>query len=352
MFALSKNELKAKIKKESLGLTYDDIFMVPKYSNIESRSDVNTAVEKGDWRFNLPIIASPMNTVCEEEMAIKMSEYGGLGIIHRYNSIPQQVEMVKKCRGNTIGAAVGATNDYLERAQELHEAGCDVFCVDVAHGNHKYVKDALENLRKEFGGDKLIMAGNTADGDGALHLSRWGANMIRVGVGGGSACTTRVRTGHGVPNVTSLIDSSSPYGVSDDVILIADGGIRSSGDIVKALAVGADMVMLGSMLAGTDESPGEKIIEDGKEYKAFRGMASKEAQNSWRGKVSVAEGVSSRVPVKGPVDNILTDLKKGIQSGFSYSGARNMKHFKRVVEFGIQSQASIREGLPHIKFGE
>lgn len=351
MFSLSKQQLASKIKEESLGLTYDDIFMVPRYSDIKSRSDVDTTIEKNDWSFKLPIIASPMNTVCEEEMAIKMAEHGGLGVIHRYNSIAQQAEMVRKCKGHTIAAAIGATNDYMERAQELHNAGCEIFCVDVAHGNHQYVRDALNNLRKEFDDDKMIMAGNTADYIGAQNLASWGANMIRIGVGAGSACTTRVRTGHGIPSITSLIDSSRQP-IPQGVILIADGGIRSSGDIVKALAVGADMVMLGSMLAGTDEAPGEKIIEDGKEYKAFRGMASKEAQNSWRGKVSVAEGVSSKVPVKGPADNILIDLKKGIQSGFSYSGARNLKEFRKSVEFGIQSQSSIREGLPHIKFGE
>lgn len=350
---LNREELYNKIHDEKLGMTYDDIYMTPLYSEVLSRHNVSTYVEKGDLGFKLPIIASPMDTVCEDNMAIKMAEHGGLGFIHRYNSIPQQVELIKKCKGYNVGAAIGATKDFLERAEELYSAGCNMFCIDVAHGNHIYVKNAIEALRKKFGDNIRIMAGNVAEGGATLNLISWGADMIRIGVGGGSCCTTRVRTGHGVPNVTSVLDSAKAAEHKKDVFFVADGGIRSSGDIVKALALGADMVMLGSLLAGTEEAPGQTIIgEDGKQYKAFKGMASKEAQDSWRGKVSVAEGVSSRVPCKGPVENILNDLKKGVQSGLSYSGVSNIKEFRKKVNFGIQSSASIREGLPHIKLME
>ena len=206
-----------------------------------------------------------------------------------------------------MGAAIGVTGDYKERAAALFGIGVDLLCIDIAHGHHKMMRDALKYLREKYDNKIHIMAGNVATLEGFNDLADWGADSIRVGIGGGSICSTRLVTGHGMPTLQSVMDCAA----SDrDVKLIADGGIKTSGDVVKALAAGADFAILGSMLAGTSETPGA-VIENksGQSYKLYRGMASKDAQINWRGKSSTPEGVSTTIPYKGPVWNILEDIR-------------------------------------------
>ena len=329
-------------------LSFDDVLLVPQYSDIESRKVLSTKNSLGDIGLDLPIISSPMDTVTEVGMVFAMDTHGGLGIIHRYNSPAEQAQLAKvaKLKGLTnVGAAIGVTGDYLERAQALVEEGANVLCVDVAHGHHSMMKTALANLRQVLGNSVHIMAGNVATGKGACALAEWGADSVRVGVGGGSICSTRLVSGHGVPTFQSVMDCVD---IGCPIPIIADGGMKTSGDIVKALAAGADFVMLGSMLAGTDQSPGQVFDAGDKKYKVYRGMASSEAQVNWRGKTSTPEGISTTIPYKGDVNTILADLRGGIQSGMSYSGARTINALQAKARFVQQTTAGQAESFTHI----
>jgi len=329
-------------------LSFDDVLLVPQYSDIESRTVLSTKNSLGDIGLDLPIISSPMDTVTELDMLVAMEMNGGLGIIHRYNSIDDQSKLVKQAKVvevDNVGAAIGVTGDYLERAQALVEAGANVLCVDVAHGHHSMMKTALASLRKVFGNSVHIMAGNVATGEGACALAEWGADSVRVGVGGGSICSTRLVSGHGVPTFQTVMDCVE---AGCPIPIIADGGMKTSGDIVKALAAGADFVMLGSMLAGTDQAPGQVFDAGNKKYKVYRGMASSEAQINWRGKTSTPEGISTTIPYKGDVNTILADLKGGIQSGMSYSGARTINDLQAKAKFVQQTTAGQAESFTHI----
>ena len=282
-------------------------------------------------------------------MARATSEEGACSIIHRYNTPEEQAELVGHARvhgAENIGFAVGVGRDLLDRTRKCLDAGADFVCVDVAHGHHIMMKEALRSLRDVFGDDLHIMAGNVATLKGINDLADWGANSVRCNIGGGSICSTRVQTGHGHPGLQTIIDCSH---TDRDVKIIADGGIRNSGDIVKALAAGADAVMLGSLLSGTKETPGEVYTrQDGTKYKTYRGMASKEAQVEWRGKYSSFEGVSSTVPYRGKVRNVLADLDRGIRSGLSYSGVRSIQELQRTAEFVRQTPAGLGESRTHI----
>lgn len=330
-------------------LTFDDVLLVPKYSDIQSRTEVDISARLDDQiKLDIPIISSPMDTVTEGHMAAAISVMGGLGIVHRYNTVEKQADIVKHAKldgAKHVGGAVGITGDYIERAQALIAAGANVLCVDVAHGDHISVKVAIETLRANVGHLVHIMAGNVATVDAFKRLSLWGADSIRVGVGGGSICSTRIQTGHGVPTLQSVMDCS---GTDYSARLVADGGIKTSGDIVKALAAGADFVMLGSMLSGTHETPGDIIIDNGKSYKAYRGMASKEAQKDWKGSYSSFEGVSHRVAFKGMLNDVLGDIVRNIRSGLSYSGARTILELQTKATFIKQTGAAQIESSPHI----
>ena len=330
-------------------LSFDDVLLVPQYSEIESRKEILIKQNlRAVGKFSLPIISSPMDTVTGESMACAMDSAGGIGIIHRYNDVEEQAKMVMNVtsHGHHVGAAIGVGDDCVDRALFLTRAGVSFLCIDVAHGHHSKVRRALEILREVLGDDIHIMAGNVATLEAFNDLADWGADSIRVGIGGGSICSTRVQTGHGMPTLQSIMDCSQ----SDrDAALIADGGVRTSGDIVKALAAGADFVMVGSLLAGTDETPGTIIhTKDGRE-KVYRGMASKEAQRSWRNRVSSIEGVSHTVPLKGPVKDVLAELQTGIRSGISYSGARSVQSLQSKAEFIQQTTSGQVESSTHIK---
>ncbi len=329
-------------------ISFDDVLLVPQYSDIESRKVLTTSNKLGSIGLGLPIISSPMDTVTEVHMARAVDNHGGLGIVHRYNSIDEQATMVRELSASickNIGAAIGVTGDFLERAQELVGSGANVICIDVAHGHHSMTREALRALKLTLGQPVHIMAGNVATGKGACDLAEWGADSVRVGVGGGSICSTRLVSGHGVPTFQSVMDCVD---AGCPIPIIADGGMKTSGDIVKALAAGADFVMLGSMLAGTDQSPGQVFDAGDKKYKVYRGMASSEAQVNWRGKTSTPEGISTTIPYKGDVNNILADIKGGIQSGMSYSGARTINDLQAKAQFIRQTPAGQAESYTHI----
>ena len=326
-------------------LSFDDVLLEPKYSDIESRGQIDIGNHlSGTTYLELPVISSPMDTVTEDEMSWTMYDEGGLGVIHRYNTIEEQIALVRK-RKAFVAAAIGVTGEYEERASALFDAGVRYLCLDVAHGHHILVKNALKTLRDVFGSEVHLMAGNVATLEAFNDLADWGADSIRVGIGGGSICSTRINTGHGVPTFQSIHDCS----YSDrDAKLIADGGIKSSGDIVKALAAGADFVMLGSMLAGTDESPGEIFTSGNKKYKVYRGMASRSAQMDWRGQSSSPEGISTTIPYKGSAADILRDIGGNVRSGFSYTGARTLEEFQSSATFLLQTAAGQYESSTHI----
>ena len=327
-------------------LTYDDVLLVPQYSDIYSRLEVNLTNNLGELEFALPLIASPMDTVSEFDMAYGMWKNWGVAIIHRYNTVEEQCAIVASLKPDVVvGAAIGVVGDYQKRATELFKAGADFICVDVAHGHHILMKEALSYLRSTLPPNYHIMAGNVATLEGFNDLADWGADSIRCNIGGGSICTTRIQTGHGVSGLQTILDCAK----SDrDAKIIADGGIKNSGDIVKALAAGADFVMLGSLLAGTDEAPGEIFDVDGMRYKTYRGMASPDAQVEWRNKVSSQEGISSTVPHCGTLKEVLTALKCNMRSGFSYSGARNIPELRTKARWVQQTGASQIESSPHI----
>lgn len=333
-------------------ICFDDVLLVPKYSDIHSRKEIDLSVPlpRTNMSLEVPIISSPMDTVTEDNMSHAMYASGGMGIIHRYNTVDRQVEILNDAiiAGVKLpAAAVGVSGDYLDRARALAAHGAKVICIDIAHGHHILMKNALYELRCSLGKSVHIMAGNVATLDAFNDLADWGADSIRVGIGGGSICSTRVQTGHGMPTLQTIFHCAK----SDrDALLIADGGIRNSGDIVKALAAGADAVMLGSLLAGTDESPGEVIYipTEDRRVKAYRGMASIEAQVDWRGHTSSVEGVSTTIDYKGPVGVVIGGLVTGIRSGLSYSGARDVREFQAAAEFIRQSAAGAVESSTHI----
>jgi IMP dehydrogenase len=273
-------------KKEVV--SFDDVILVPQYSDITSRKQINTTVtiEKNGNKdtYGIPIISSPMSTVTEAHMCNVIRNLGGLGIIHRYNTIDFQAKLMSYIADRSHrAAAIGVSGDYKERLSELTKSGMSIVCIDVAHGDHILVENAIDFIKSEYP-DLFIIAGNIATRQAYIRLSDCGANAIRTSVGSGSICTTRIQTGHGIPTMQAVIDCNNARndllkeGVKNVPYIIADGGIKNSGDIVKSLAAGADFVMLGSMLSGTKESPGKVITRDDIKYKRYNGMASKAAQ--------------------------------------------------------------------------
>jgi IMP dehydrogenase len=341
-------------ERMNLTLSYDDVLLQPQYSDIRSRSEIDISTDLGRGiTLELPVIASPMDTIAENTMASAMAEYGGLAVLHRYNTIEKQAELGNKFFRashsgihNRIGAAIGVGEDFMNRAKTLVEEGIRLLCIDVAHGHHQMTKEALQALRDEFSDTVHIMAGNVATLEGVNDLADWGADSVRCNIGGGSICSTRVQTGHGLPGLQTIFECAK---TDRDVKIIADGGIKNSGDMVKALAAGADAVMIGSMLSGTDETPGTIYRDsDGLQWKSYRGMASKEAQMEWRGKYSSFEGVAARVPYRGPVGAVLADIERGIRSGLSYSGARDIAELQVKAKFVRQTTSGLSESRTHI----
>lgn len=336
-------------------ICFDDILLVPQESNISSRHsvDLSSSIGYGKRQISLgfPVIAAPMDTVCDVEMCMNISKFGGLGILHRYMKEELLINKTKTLSEARylFGVSVAATNGYMNVAEKLYGAGARIFLVDTANGHSHYAINAVKNLRSAFGEEVHIMGGNVATWSGFANLADAGADSVRVGIGGGSACTTRIVSGHGVPTLESIMDVSEwKYSSSVECSIIADGGIRNSGDMVKSFAAGANAVMVGSMLAGTDEAPGEVLIDAyGKQVKMFRGMASSAAQKDSSGKISVAEGISTTIPYKGSVDNIFEQIKGGLGSGCSYSGVDRVADLYLDALYTKVSPLSKGESLPH-----
>lgn len=333
------------------GLTFDDVVLVPGYNGIKSRNLVTTSVKIADRVFEIPIVSANMDTVTGVEMAKLMASQGGLALLHRFVSIEENVEMYQKAnKPKHVGFSIGVGSDGMARAEALIDAGAEIVCVDVAHGHSKEVNRTIRNLREKWGQNILIIAGNVATYAGADYLAAAGADVIKVGIGSGSVCTTRMKAGYGVPQLTAIFECSKV-----DRSIIADGGIRYPADAVKALAAGADLVMLGGMLSGTDEAPGEIVERQGEDgqtrkYKKFRGMASKEAQEDFMGQMQdwkTAEGVAVEVPFKGSAKAVLQDIMGGIRSGMTYCGAGEIRELKRKAQFMEITQAGRVEGTPH-----
>ena len=466
------------------GLTFDDVLLVPKYSDITSRSqtDLSTKLSR-NISINIPFVSANMDTVTESSMAVAMARAGGIGIIHRFLTIQEQANEVLKVKRSgsvmienpysisaeksiqdaldyvdekevsgllvvdsnsklvgiiterdllfanptnsiqdvmtkdvvtakpgvtleeakeflhkhrieklpivddfgvvkglitskditnnadypnaskdkkgrpLVGAAVGVKGDFLERSESLLEAGADVLVVDIAHGHSENALSTVRNIKKAFPDCELI-AGNIATAQGAEDLIKAGVDAIKVGVGSGSICITRVITGSGVPQLTAVMDCAK-IGADHGIPIISDGGTRTSGDATKALAAGASSVMVGSMLGGTDESPGTVLTKNGKRFKVYRGMASLAASIGRKSKESgtisleddlndyVAEGVEAMVPYKGTVTDILKQLTGGVRSGLSYCGAHTIPQMQENAEFIKMSGAGFAESQPH-----
>jgi IMP dehydrogenase len=337
------------------GLTFDDVILVPSYNGIRSRNLVTTSVKIAGRLFDVPIVSSNMDTVTGTAMAQLMTKEGGLALLHRFQTVDENVAMFKavgavKDAARHVGISIGIGADGMTRAEALIAAGAEIICVDVAHGHSKEVNRTIKDLRAKWHDNVMIIAGNVATYAGADYLAAAGADVIKVGIGPGSVCTTRMKTGFGVPQLTAIMQCSKV-----DRSIIADGGIRYPSDAVKALAAGADLVMLGGMLSGTDEAPGDVIERagtDGKiaRYKRFRGMASKEAQEDFMGAMQdwkTAEGVAIEVPCKGSAKAVLLDIMGGIRSGMTYCGALEIRDLKRKAQFMEVTPAGRTEGTPH-----
>ena len=350
-------------------LTYDDIQLVPSYSSIKSRQNIKLHTLLSE-RYGLlnPIVASPMDTVCGFEMAYKMAEMGGVGCIHRFMSIEEQTKIVERLynaiysdefgiaeqwgvmyddwhaeiKAVPIMAAIGVQEEDKERARALEAAGANVLLIDVAHGHHQNVLDMIHWCKENLPEHVDIIAGNIATAEAAEHLQTYGANGLRVGIGGGSLCTTRIKTGFGVPNVSCLEEIAKVTNVP----VMADGGIRESGDIAKALAIGADNVMLGSLLAGTDESPGQILEKKNGLYKRYRGSASLETKTVHGQAARNVEGESTVIPYKGGVKFIINGLLDGVKSALSYAGAEDLKSYS--PNYVMVTNAGQNEAKPHL----
>ena len=351
---------------ENVGLTFDDVLMLPNYTDTK-RQDISLKTRLTEKiSLDIPILSSPMDTVTTAPMAIAIAKLGGMGFIHRNLTIDQQKEEIKivKEGNHLVSAAVGVGKDLAERVSSLVSAGTNVILIDSAHGFSKWVIEAIEFISQKYPNIEII-GGNIATAEAAEKLIAAGANALRVGMGPGSICTTRVISGMGVPQITAIMEVYT-VAKKHNIPLIADGGIKSSGDIVKAIAAGADTVMLGSLLAGADEAPGEKVTLPAgrqginkKEFKRYRGMGSVAAmmeggaarygQEYVKGKEKtlIAEGVEGLVPYKGSLEDIITQLTGGLRTGMYYAGVKNIEELKTKTKFLKITQSSLIENHPH-----
>ena len=342
--------------KESL--TFDDVLLLPQYSEIlPSETDISLSLTA---KINLkaPFLSSAMDTVTESKMAIAMAESGGIGIIHRNLNIRQQTKEIAKVKKKKlfVGAAVGTNNEDIERAKSLIANGCDLIVIDTAHGHSKKVLKILSKLKKIDYSIPLCV-GNIATGEAAKKLYNSGADIIKIGIGPGSICTTRMVAGIGVPQISAILEVKNAL-KNKKIKIISDGGIKFSGDIAKALAAGADAIMMGSIFAGTDESPGKKFRYKGKIYKHYRGMGSIGAmstgsanryfQKNFKDKSKfVPEGVEGRVEYKGSLSKIIYQLKGGLRSSMGYIGAKNLNQITRNAKFIKITKAGFYESMVH-----
>jgi IMP dehydrogenase len=334
------------------GLTFDDVLLIPKYSEIQSRSEVDLSVDLGKGiKLANPIVSANMKNVTGPKMAGIIAKLGGLGLLHRFCSITEQLEMIKKAqkaccnkeKWPNIGASVGVQYEDRDRAKTLIESGCRVICIDVAHAHSKICMDMTEHIASWIANHNkgvLLISGNIATYRAAKDLIMCGADVIKVGIGNGSLCSTRVEAGAGVPQLTALDECMQAIrdAGNKNIKIIADGGLRRAGDCVKAL-VFSDAVMLGNMLSGTTEAPGGIITINDVKYKEYEGSSTHKSKH--------VEGVKGLVPLKGPVDLVVQKILEGIKSGCSYQGAKNLKELRETATFVRISSAGLSESHPH-----
>ena len=343
--------------KESL--TFDDVTLIPQYSSVLPFETITTAKISNKLSLKIPILSSAMDTVTESKMSIALAKAGGIGVIHRNMNIKNQIFEIKKIKkhGCIVGAAVGTSTQEYERAKQILKQDIDLIVIDTAHGHTKKVREIIKKIMKIKPKKTSICAGNIATAEAAKFLINLGVDIVKVGIGPGSICTTRLIAGIGVPQLSAIMNVKKGIGKSKATI-IADGGIKFSGDIAKALAAGADAVMIGSLFAGTDESPGKLIKRNGVLFKNFRGMGSLGAMN--RGSADryfqkkqkdtskyVAEGVEGFVKYKGPVDKILFQLVGGLKSSMGYLGSPKVTDLRKKPKFYRITKAGFYESMVH-----
>ena len=337
--ALGKKEKWPKITgAHPASLTYDDVLLVPQNSDVASRSRVETKVKFGPYFLEKPIISAPMDTISGEKMAEELARIGAIGTIPR-GEINQRLEICRKFSNQGIPAvySVGLKNAY-DEAKLLSQNGAKIILVDVAHGGMDAVKSLAREIKRKFG--VFVLAGNIVTYEQAKEYKKHGIDYARVGVGPGGLCITRLIAGSGFSQLSAIFETTSA-----DIPVIADGGIKGPGDFAKAIAAGARMVMVGSILAGTDEAPGKAVNG----YKVTRGQASAEYMKDngiETGEFRTAEGVSIKVPVKGPVENIIYDLMGGLRSAMTYAGAESIEDFQKKAVFALVSEAGREESKP------
>jgi len=333
-------------------LTFDDVLIKPNSSKIEPlETSPKTLCARG-LSISTPILSAPMDRVTKDRMAIALGKFGGLGIIHRNCSLDEQVQMVAKAKEHDVLVGAACSPFDTERAKALIGAGVDLIAIDSAHGHNQNVIDGARNIKLLIG-DLPLLVGNIATKEAAEELVSF-ADGIKVGIGPGSICTTRIMSGIGVPQLSAIMEVSK-VARKHDVPVIADGGIKTSGDISKALAAGASAVMLGNLLAATDASPGKIIGRDGKQYKEYRGMGSREvleegvSNDRYLGnsEIVVPEGVSGDVLYTGKLDRVVGELIGGLQASMAYVGARNIQEFQERAQFVKITGAGLHESHPH-----
>ncbi len=311
-------------------LSFNDLLIRPQYSEVRSRDDVSLVTElSGGLKLDIPVLAANMDTVCGTEMAGVMGELGGMGVLHRGMPVGQRIKSVTTLvdEGLKVGVAVGI-HALMKEIVEYIDRGASAIVLDIAHGDSAHALDKVHMIRslvEKRDSSICVVGGNVATAGAVERMWSAGAQCVKVGIGPGSACTTRIKTGVGVPQVNAISECSQKadeYGIT----VIADGGMKNPGDIAKALALGANAVMVGGMLAGTDEAPGEVVYKQGKGYKEYRGMASKRAGSHYE------EGASGMIPLKGSAEAIVMDICKGLKSALSYSGASNLEQFHARAE--------------------
>ncbi|AYM02223.1 IMP dehydrogenase [Levilactobacillus yiduensis] len=356
------------------GFTFDDVLLIPAESHVlPNEVDLSTQLAP-NLKLNVPFLSASMDTVTETKMATAMARNGGLGVIHKNMSADSQAQMVADVKAIEndaskypnaavdannhllVAAAVGVTSDTFDRASALLKAGADAIIIDTAHGHSAGVLRKVAEIRQQLP-DATLIAGNVATGEGTRALFEAGVDVVKVGIGPGSICTTRVVAGVGVPQLTAIYDSAQVAREFGKPI-IADGGMKYSGDIVKALAAGGNAVMFGSMFSGTDEAPGDVIEDNGKKYKTYRGMGSLasmshgSADRYFQGGVNeadklVPEGIEARVEYKGSVNDIIFQMVGGLRSGMGYTGCGTIQDLINDAQFVRISNAGLIESHPH-----
>ena len=352
-------------------LSYDDVLIVPRFSEVlPPQVDTKTKIS-ADIELSIPILSSAMDKVTEWRLAKKLAQLGGMGIIHKNSTPEEQADHVAKVKSSKtipvgatvdskgllrVGAAIGVSEVELKRLELLVSKGIDMVVIDTAHGHSKRVGEMIEKVKRLYP-ELTVAAGNVATHEACEFLAQAGADLIKIGIGPGSICTTRIVAGIGIPQFQALVNCRD-FCMNHNIPFIADGGIKNSGDIAKALGTGASCVMIGSLLAATHESPGELLEDNGKLFKVYRGMGSVGAMNQGskdrygqedidKSKKLVAEGVEGKVPYKGELEEVIYQLIGGLRASMGYVGADSLTSFKDRVQFVKMTNSSLRESMPH-----